>query len=146
MKKKLFKRLLGLVLITIISISIANPIGALAAGTSEAESKDISVSTKENQLVRGWVSPNSSIDLYPKLDNYVGLTKRFYVSTVSESTSGAIFLYLYDKNGKLISKDWIVGDNVATYFDTWLPVAGTFRLHIVAQGTNANVLVSARWQ
>ena len=57
MKKKLFKRLLGLVLITIISISIANPIGALAAGTSEAESKDISVSTKENQLVRGWYHP-----------------------------------------------------------------------------------------
>lgn len=144
MKKKLFKRLLGIMLATIVSISTTNPVWA--AETTEAEYEDISLLAEQNQIVRDWVSPNSSIDLYPQLANYVGFTQKLYVNTVSESTSGAIFLYLYDSKGELKSKDWIVGDNEATYFVLTLPKAGTYRLHVVAQGTNAKVLVSARWQ
>ena len=145
MKKKLFRRISSLVLAIIVSLSSTNIVFA-ADKAMESEYETVNQAAEANPFERGTVAPNSSIDLYPTLKSYVGLYQRFYISTRSESTSGAILLYLYSPNGRLVSKDWIIGDNEATYWDVFLPASGTWTLHIVAQGTNANVLVSTRWQ
>ncbi len=145
MKRELFRRIVSLVLAITVMISSTNTVLAVDK-VSEYEYKSVNQKSEANPMVRNWVSPNTSIDLYPTLESYVGLSQKFYVTTRSDSTSGALFLYLYSPSGKLVSKDWIIGDNESTYWTVTLPSSGTWKLHVVAQGTNADVLVGARWQ
>lgn len=104
------------------------------------------VSTFANSPVRGVVPSNSYIDLYPQLESYIGFNKTFIVNATSDSTSGALFLYLYKPNGDLASHDWIMGVNEIAQWSLFLPSSGEWRLRVVAQGTTASVNVYARWE
>lgn len=91
------------------------------------------------------VPSNGSIDMYPTLLSYTGFTRKFYVSTESESTMGALLLYLYNPNGKLVSEDWIMSVNGAYEWSLFLPSSGQWHLWVVAQGTTADVNIQAKW-
>ncbi len=94
------------------------------------------------------IAPNSYIDLNIKLDSYWGqnLNRTLTVHATSNSTSGALFLYLYKPNGELASHDWIMGINEITQWSLFWPTSGYWKLRVMAQGTTAPVEVWAGWQ
>lgn len=94
------------------------------------------------------IAPNSYMDLSIKLDSYWGqnLNRKIIVNATSNSTSGALFLYLYKPNGELASHDWIMGVNEVTEWSLFWPTFGYWKLRVMAQGTNAPVDVWAGWQ
>lgn len=100
----------------------------------------------DNSPVRGVVPSNGYIDLNPTLESYIGFNKNFVVNATSNSTSGALFVYLYKPNGNLQSNDWIMGVNEVVKWSVFLPSSGTWRVRFVAQGTTAPVNVYARWE
>ena len=91
----------------------------------------------DNSPVRGVVPSNGYI---------IGFNKNFVVNATSNSTSGALFVYLYKPNGNLQSNDWIMGVNEVVKWSVFLPSSGTWRVRFVAQGTTAPVNVYARWE
>ena len=99
-----------------------------------------------NSPVRGIVPSNGYIDLNPTLESYIGFNKNFVVNATSDSTSGALFVYLYKPNGNIQSKDWTMGVNEIVKWSVFLPSSGTWRVRFVAQGTTAPVNVYARWE
>ena len=80
------------------------------------------------------------------LASYFGLTRKFYVTTTSNSTQGAVFLFLYNPSGKLVSDDWITSINGTYEWTLFLPSSGTYRLECIAQGTDAPVDIFVRFQ
>ena len=102
--------------------------------------------TYANYLVKGDVASNGYIDLYPRLESYIGLNKNIIINATSESSSGGLLLYLYNPDGELKSYDWIMGVNETAQWTLFLPSSGEWRLRVYAQGTTASVRVSARWE
>lgn len=111
------------------------------------ENDNLNVSRAVNPAAWGIIEINSTTYLYPQLSSYIGFTQRFYVTVTSHtgSQSGAVFLYLTSPNGNLVSNDWIIGVNEATYWDVILPASGTWTLEAVALGTDSSVSIYARW-
>lgn len=108
--------------------------------------EDAEIVPFSNSPVRGIVPSNGYIDLNPTLESYIGFNKNFVVNATSDSTSGALFVYLYKPNGDIQSNDWIMGVNEVVKWSVFLPSSGTWRVRFVAQGTNAPVNVYARWE
>lgn len=100
---------------------------------------------EDNTSVSGVVMINDSIDLYPVLHSYLGFSKEIIVNTNSKSTSGLVFLYLYNPKGEIVSHDWIGDVAGATKWKVTLPSSGTWRLHVVVHANNQPVTVSAMW-
>lgn len=169
MKTKLFKRSISFLLIFVMAMAstctaFANESEASALnGEPSTEVAEYLVNVDEtgeitliaenqeivpydNSPVRGVVPSNGYIDLNPTLESYIGFTKNFVVNATSDSTSGALFVYLYKPNGNIQSNDWIMGVNEVVKWNVFLPSSGTWRVRFVAQGTTAPVNVYARWE
>jgi hypothetical protein len=128
MGKKSVKRIVCLLIAVLLNFSIVGT--ALAA----------------NSPVTGTVPTNGSINLYPWLESYIGVSKNFIVNATSNSTSGALLVYLYNPSGKLVSNSWVMGVNEIAKWSVTLPSSGQWRLYIVASGTNASVNIWAKWE
>ena len=117
------------------------------AGTIEKDNLGVVLDSNKNWDT-GEILPNSYIDLNIKLDSYWGqnLNRKIIVNATSDSTSGALFLYLYKPNGELASHDWIMGINEVVEWSLFWPTSGNWRLRVMAQGTNEPVYVWASWQ
>lgn len=100
----------------------------------------------DNEPVGGTIQSNKSDVYYPKLSSYVGLSKTFYAGTSSSGSAGMVLLYLYNKNNKLISNDWILGVNDYGSWSFTLPSSGTYTLKVFLQGTTAPVNIAASWE
>lgn len=165
MKKRLFQRTISFLLASIMLLASATTVlakeeqpecnivaeDADMAIDIDMEVIDVSVdgvgiSTMANEMVHDVVPANGTVNLYPKLDSYVGLNKKFFVNVTSPSNKAGVLLYLYDPNGKLVSDDWIMGLNQAATWSIFLPKSGTWRLYVVGHGTEDYVEVTAGWQ
>lgn len=158
MKQKIFKR--SAILFLVVLMIFLNTSNVLAAEVKqEISSKNemeilaeyaITVgeenSTWANTPVRDSVSPNSYVDMHPYLNSYFGINKTIIVNATSDSTSGALLLYLYNPSGDLVSHDWIMGVNEIAQWNLVLPSSGEWRLRVIAQGTTSMVNVYARWE
>ena len=164
MKKRLFKRTISCLLASIMLFATATTSFAKEEQlecNNEAEDADIvidthvevisvsvdgsSISTMGNKMEHDVIPANGTVDLYPKLESYVGLNKKFFVNTTSPSDKAGVFLYLYDPDGKLVSHDWVTGTNVAATWSVFLPKSGTWRLYAVGHATEEYVEISAGW-
>ena len=153
MRNKLIKRITSLALTIIMSFMVCGVAFAADAHEGTAGLKQncidaVSVTSDDPfaNSVYGTVPCNGAIDMYPTLSSYIGLTRKFYVSTSSQSTQGALFLYLYNSNGKLVSNDWIMSINGVYEWTLFLPSSGKYHLRVIAQGTDADVEIAAKWQ
>lgn len=157
MKQKVFKR--NICVLTVLLLFLTITFTSFAKETSELDFPDSNniVIEKDNFGVvlygnenwdTGQIAPNSYIDLNIKLDSYWGqnLNRKIIVNATSNSTSGALFLYLYKPNGELASHDWIMGVNEVTEWSLFWPTSGYWRLRVMAQGTNAPVDIWASWE
>lgn len=160
MKNKFLKRIVTLLIVTTIlsftfvGISFATDTSVVSQALAE-DSYTImefpnlpssGITPLANNIAQGVVAPGQTINLYLHLDSYIGLSKNFIVNTVSDSTTGALFLYLYDSKGKLVSDDWIMGLNHLYKWSVFLPSSGDYRLEVIAGLTNAPVQIRARWE
>jgi len=170
MKNKLFRRIASFLLVTLVSFTTmgtafatetsAGTEDVLAlnditfteyiidvdnSGTTTISNGNSDVIIRANSPVSGTCPSNGSLNLYPWLESYIGLSKTFIVNATSNSKSGALLLYLYNPSGKLVSKDWMMGVNQIAKWSVTLPSSGKWRLYVVAQGTTASVNVFARW-
>lgn len=93
-------------------------------------------STFANVKVSGTVQPNTTCVCFPTLSSYVGLNKTFNVVTTSNSTSGAVYVYLY-KGEKMVSNDWIMGVDDVAAWSLFLPSSGEYTLKIQAYATKS---------
>lgn len=159
MKTKLSKRVWAFLLATMMLLGTA--IQAMAVSTDEATRVENSEETvvasftldtnsvmpRENQMIGGTIPSNESRTYYTNLDSYIGFTKNFCAVSHSDSTSGALYLYLY-KDGQLKSRDWIMGVNETNtvMWSMTLPSSGTWEVRVVASGTNAPVTFYGWWQ
>ena len=155
MKKNLLKRILCV--FVVMALCSLSAVSAFAEDVQEnvtttdividVTNEDLNVQRAANPQVWASIQPNSTAYLYPTLKSYIGLTQRFYVTASSHtgSNTGAVLLYLTSPNGNLVSNDWIIGTNEATYWDVFLPASGTWTLKAVAYGTDASLSLSARW-
>ena len=166
MKCKLIKRIGALMLVCVMALGIsvpalaAEPAKAMAIERSELvatdetilvasytfNTDDLAATPRTNNVVGGLLSANASARMYPNLDSYIGFTKAFHATTESDSSSGAVLLYLYNKNGKLVSSDWIIGVNDYAYWTLTLPSSGTYTLEVHVQGSTAPVYFYAWWE
>lgn len=166
MKCKLIKRIGAFMLVCVMALGIsvpalaAQPANAMTIENSEENSSpeatlvasytfdtdDMAITPRTNNTVGGLLSASGSATLYPNLDSYIGLTKAFHATTSSDSSSGAVLLYLYNKNGKLVSSDWIIGVNDYAYWTLTLPSSGTYTLQVYVQGSTAPVYFYAWWE
>lgn len=104
------------------------------------------ISARTNNIVGSVIGSGQTVYYYPNLDSYIGFSKTFVAATSSAgSTTGAVFLYLYNSNGKLVSNDWIMGINDNASWSVTLPSSGTYTLKVVLSGTNGAVSFSAKW-
>ncbi len=166
MKKRLFKRTISFLLASIMLFATATT--ALAKEeqpecNNEAKGADITmdthvevisvsvdgsgsgISTMDNKMEHDVIPANGTVDLYPKLESYIGLNKKFFVNTTSPSDKAGVFLYLYDPNGKLVSDGWVMGTNEAVTWSVFLPKSGTWRLYAVGHATEEYVEITAGW-
>ena len=151
----MLKRCVSFLLAVLILVSLST--SAFADSTSseglfpkEVDTKRLSVNEGvmplvANTQVGGFVGINDAIYLYPVLNPYVGFTKEIIVNTNSASTSGLVFLYLYDPKGKIVSHDWIGDVSGVTKWKVTLPSSGTWKLQVVAHANNVAVVVNAKW-
>ena len=148
MKTRLSKTGGSFLLATIMLLGTAtSAIATSVDGSTETVLYSNIVMPQENQTIGGTIPSNSSCTYYTNLDSYIGFSKNFCAVSRSDSTSGALYLYLY-KDGKLKSKDWIMGVN-ETNTVKWsmtLPSSGTWEVKVVASGTNAPVTFYGWWQ
>lgn len=151
--KKSVSRFFGVVLATL--MFICTPLSAFAAeiNTPSVENSNFESSISEEGLARqssivsGTIGANGgTINIYPYLEQGSIFGRTICIRTSSSSSTGAIFLYLYDKNGKLVSNDWIMGvnDSLNKYMG-WADY-GTYTLKIVAQVNQQPVTIDAWWQ
>lgn len=151
--KKSVSRFFGVVLATL--MVICTPLSAFAAeiNTPSVENSNFESSISEEGLARqssivsGTIGANGgTINIYPYLEQGSIFGRTICIRTSSSSSTGAIFLYLYDKNGKLVSNDWIMGvnDSLNKYMG-WADY-GTYTLKIVAQVNQQPVTIDAWWQ
>lgn len=146
MRKKILSRFASILFAISMLVGI---VGTCYAADNEKQV----ITTKSEALTKAAtgttvsVSANGTADIELELqyDGYVG-RKKIYVNAMSDSTSGALLLYLYNPSGTLVSNDWIMGVNELVQWNVVLPPKGTWRLHIVASGTTAPTSVFARWE
>lgn len=136
MKKKLF-----VVVITLLFCSI---IGCTAFAEEPTCDNEMNSSISPRAKVYT-VPSNGNINIPAILVPYVGFTRTFFVSTNSNSKQGALLLYLYNPKGKLVSNDWVMGINGTYEWKLTLPSSGQWRLWVIAQGTDADVEIVAKW-
>lgn len=148
--KKRIRRFLGITFATL--MMVCSPLSAFAANNNTAHSEVSNVSADEPSLaaqgpiVSGTVGINSQINLYPYLEQGSIFGRTICIRTSSSSTSGVVYLYLYNRKGELVSNDWIMGvsDSMNKYIP--LPDYGTYTLKVLAQVNNQPVTVDAWWQ
>lgn len=164
MKKRLFKRTISFLLVSIMLLASATTAFAeeqpkLGIETEELCTAlstdmevinisvgDMGIEPMSNQKVFATVPANGTNNLYPKLESYVGLSKTFFVNATSPSSKAGLFLYLYDPDGKLVSHDWVMGTNEAARWSVFLPKSGIWRLYVVGHATEEYVDVWAGWE
>ena len=146
MKKIFSKTLLSLAIMTFFCLSSVFSVNAQQATSNEEytypREEDFGssnpLSVKSETL---YIMPNDTGFSYQTLDKATS-NARLIVNCTSNSTSGALFIYVYNSDGTLVSDDWICGVNeMAIYeFDKRLS-AGTYEIKIIAGLTNAEVRV-----
>lgn len=122
------------------------PTGTMVAEYTIDSTEDEVVPLYDNDPVGSTIPSNGSAIYKPSLSSYIGLSKTFYASTASDSTSGMVLLYLYNANGKLISNDWVLGVNDYGSWSFTLPSSGIYTLKVYVQGTTAPVHFGASWE
>lgn len=169
MKHKFFKRISTFLLATIMIIStnamafaageheVCQPkedllmtIPASEDGTTIVEYdvniKDLGItSLSTNADEAGGNVPSNSTKSFTLHKSQSSALSYLVVNSVSKSTSGALFIYLYRPNGSQVSDDWIMGVNEAVRWIVLSPQSGNWKLRVVASGTNAVVNVYATW-
>ncbi len=152
---KSIRRILATMLTAIFMVSMIST-SAYAAGADNISSdyninednlNDETPSTyKDYTAVSGVIYNNNlsgSLKLYPSC-NQGGLFVKLHLSTYSASTSGILLIKMYDKNGKVVSDDWMMGVNdEATFKLPLFSPYGTYTVEIHAQGITSNVNVRA---
>lgn len=98
------------------------------------------------KIVSGTVGINQVINIYPYLEQGSIFGKTFCVRTSSSANSGMILLTLSDKDGNVVSDDWIMGPNDSLNEYMFWPVYGRYTLRITSNSTTVNVTVDAWWQ
>ena len=155
MKKRLVS--LAIAIITVLAITnsayaanISNDLDSNNTEISrsvETMSNDATIRSLTNAQAYDVIDPpfgNVTMDL--TLSPYVGLTKKIVINAVSETSKGILFVYLYKPNGDLASDNWVMSPNEITSWTLILPSSGTWKLQIVAGGTDEPVEVFARWE
>lgn len=151
MTRKSFKKIGSCLIALLMVLGISFPVSA-AETSSIVEEYTLNVSdsgeismTRSNNTVGSVIASNSEQSYNPHLDSYIGINKTFVASTSSNGSSGAVFLYLKNQNGKQVSNDWIMGINDNASWTVTLPSSGTYTLRVVLSGTNDWVSFAAKW-
>lgn len=93
------------------------------------------------------ISPNGKVTLYPTLNNYVGLSRTFFLSTMNiysdDNPSGTIDVWVYKPDGNLL-KYFTIGGYERKDFKFTLPPAGRYTVD-VESNINERIHVTAGW-
>lgn len=144
---KTMKRIFMIALTIIMTLSMStSAFAAELAIEHQTAQEETVVPCADYPAVTGTIVPDSdnygTIKLYPTCTQ--GMILKLHVSTSSSSTSGAILLSMYDKNGDLVSSDWVMGTNDEAVFDLpWFSPYGTYSLTVYGHGIKSNVRVYA---
>ena len=153
MNVKLSKVFLSFVLAIATCLSIGSVAFAADSSTSASPS-DAAVNASEavpmsvGTYDSGIIPSGGELTLYPTLNSYVGLTRKFFLITeniYSDTTpSGTIQVYIYKPDGNLLKYD-VVGPNQDDYYYTvTLPPAGTYTVKLISH-VNERIYASAGW-
>ncbi|MCI9366490.1 MAG: hypothetical protein HFJ54_08360 [Clostridia bacterium] len=140
MRKILEKRILSLVSLLLVLFSISMPALAMSG-----EEQTLTAYYERAGLQSVMVDPNEVVYVYSYLSSYVGLKRTFAINTSSSSQRGAINVFLYNPDGKLVSGDWTVGCNEAVAWELFLPSSGKWTIKLFGNGTDDPVRVAFGW-
>lgn len=153
MNVKLSKVFLSFILAIAMCLSIGSVAFAADSSTS-ANPSDVTVNASEvvpmsvGTYDSGIIPRGGELTLYPTLNSYVGISRRFFIITeniYSDTTpAGSIQVYVYKPDGKLL-KYFTVGPNQDDcYYTFTLPSAGTYTVKLISH-VNERIYASAGW-
>lgn len=134
----------SIIILFIISTFLSMNTVSFASGMCDIHSLEENYETRNVKAISGTIPSNGEKSYIINLPS-TSITKQFIINAVSESTSGALFIFLYDPNGNQVSTDWIMGINEIASWPFLFPKSGDWTVRIIATGTNAPVNVFIRW-
>lgn len=151
--KKVFRRLVSLVVVAI--IMVAGTVSAFASEVDTAEMEIISPDAEVEIMpldAQHWsdtIRSGSSADIYPVMNSYVGFNKIFTAQSqrasvpASGQITGNVKLTLYKPNGD-VRGSWTISPNGSVREQYFLPSSGTYRLHI-ENNSNISITIVCQW-